>query len=157
MTCLKCGRTVPEGILLCADCRAVKIRTPLPMEISNEEQLQLTLSKVTKSRRRLKRLWVTALVLFLLSFAGLAGMGHLHIKEQAQITSLNTKVNSLETALDDRKKALEQQEAVMETLRSEDDRQKKELEAYEAYTGIKPESVLLISRTKAREETPVGE
>lgn len=142
MNCLKCGRTVPDGILICPECLAAAkapVRTePEPLQ---EELQKQKIEKLTKCRRRLKR-WLAALiVLCVLGLAVLAGAAYYMMKQHSRLTAQTSRINSLETALEEEHSNLTQAEAANDTLRQSIAEERELIEAYEAYTGLSPEEI----------------
>ncbi len=139
MTCLKCGRTVPEGTLLCAECRVQRpmATAPKPAPI-REEQL---LPKLHRSRRRLRR-WLAVSALVILCLIGLAaGLFHYLHEQNSRIAAQTSRINSLETAISDVQKELDQANALNDTLRGNMTNLQQALAAYETLTGLSPEEV----------------
>lgn len=144
MNCLKCGRTVPEKTLLCPEClRASKAAAaPKPMELPQEEILQANLKKQSHRVRRLRR-GVAILVIFgILCAAALGFTGYYAIEQHRRLSTQISRINSLETVMEEQKAELEQAAAANAALRDSLSEQEAALDAYQTYTGLTPEEIL---------------
>ncbi|MBE7005851.1 MAG: hypothetical protein E7424_01720 [Ruminococcaceae bacterium] len=142
MNCLKCGRTVPENTLLCADClreraKPTRRQAELTPEKSKEQQIA-ALRKRCRSLRRALALFVAAA---LLATAALGG-AYVYVRRQRhQIASQTSRINSLQTVISEQEGQLAQANALNNTLRDKIDSDQKTLDAYEILTGLTPDEV----------------
>lgn len=143
MTCLKCGRTVPEDILLCSECLTAKkipiSNTPLALE---EDILKQQIQKLSRFKRRSKRWLALFIVLFLLCAAALGGATYYVYKQYNRIIAQTSRINSLETALIEVKDELAQSNMLNDSLRDTVSRNQQFINAYEAYTNLTPDEVI---------------
>ena len=143
MNCLKCGRTVPENTLLCADClreRAKPIRRE--PEISPEKSKEQQIALLKKGRRRLRRWLALFAVTAMLATAALGGAYVYTRRLRQQISSQTSRINSLETVISEQQGQLAQANALNNTLRDKIDSDQRTLDAYEILTGLTPDEVV---------------
>ena len=134
MNCLKCGRTVPDQTLLCADClrktaKPTRLEPDLPPEQTKEQQI----SALRRDSRRLHR-WLALFVV--------AAMLASARRMRRQLASQTSRINSLETVISEQEGQLAQANALNNTLRDKIDSDQKTLDAYEILTGLTPDEVL---------------
>ena len=142
MNCLKCGRTVPDQTLLCADClrereKPVRREPDIPPEQAREKQL----ATLRKSRRRLRRWLALFVVAAMLATAALAGAYVYTRRLRRQLASQTSRINSLETVISEQQGQLEQANALNNTLRSKIDSDQQTIDAYEILTGLTPDEL----------------
>ncbi len=146
MNCLKCGRTVPDTVLLCPECLQVKKRPtaqakPQPM---GEELWQELLEKYRRRLRRVRR-WLGAFVLGAVAAALLLAGSWYYLQEQNdRLNAQTSRINSLETAMQELQKELEQANALNKTAQDALTDAQRKLDAYEAYTGLTGNEVYLL-------------
>lgn len=148
MNCLKCGRTVPEGTLLCTECLSAKkapVRTE-PEPLQEELQAQ-QIEKLSRSRRKLRR-WVAALVvLCILGLAVLGAAGYYLYRQNSRISAQASRINSLETVVEELKGELEQSNATADALRDSIASEQELIGVYESYTGLSPDEIITAAQT----------
>lgn len=155
MNCLKCGRTVPDRTLLCAECLSVK-KAPVPAEPEPlQEELQARkIEKLSRSRRRLRR-WVAALVvLCILGLAVLGTAGYYVYRQNSRITAQTSRINSLETVVEELKDELAQSNAAADTLRDSIAEEQALIAVYEEYTGLSPDEIVNAAESSESDEQP---
>lgn len=143
MNCLKCGRTVPEHTLLCAECLTVR-KSPAPEALALPHDVLLTqeVRKLTRSQRRLRH-WVAVLLALSLAAAALLGGGVWYFyRQNSRITAQTSRINSLETAIEEKQHELEQANALNDTLHSSIAKEQELLTVYETYTGLTPDQIV---------------
>ena len=143
MNCLKCGRTVPDQTLLCADClrksaKPTRLEPDLPPEQTKEQQI----SALRRDRRRLRRWLALFVVAAMLASAALGGAYLYARRMRRQLASQTSRINSLETVISEQEGQLAQANALNNTLRDKIDSDQKTLDAYEILTGLTPDEVL---------------
>ena len=136
MNCLKCGRTVPENTLLCADCLRERAKpTRRQAELAPEKSKEQQIAALRKRCRSLRR----ALALFV---AAALGGAYVYVRRQRhQIASQTSRINSLQTVISEQEGQLAQANALNNTLRDKIDSDQKTLDAYEILTGLTPDEV----------------
>ncbi len=118
MTCLRCGRTVPDQLLLCPDCRTPKKRQcDANSALTPEERLQKQVASLEKRTSRQKRRMLFLVLACLLSIALLGHAVHTLMKQNDRISTLNTKVNSQEAAIAKMQSELTQANLTVEAQR----------------------------------------
>ena len=142
MNCLKCGRTVPDQTLLCADClrereKPVRREPDIPPEQAREKQL----ATLRKSRNRLRRWLALFVVAALLATAALGGAYVYARRLRRQLASQTSRINSLETVISEQQGQLEQATALNNTLRNKIDSDQQTIDAYEVLTGLTPDEL----------------
>ncbi len=121
MTCLRCGRTVPEQILLCPECRTPKKRLlDANSALTPEEQLQYQVSTLKKRTSRQKRRIVLLVVVCVLALTMLGFTSYTLWTQSARLASQNTLIKSQEAAI------AEAQNTIA---------------AYYRYTGLNPQEI----------------
>ena len=142
MNCLKCGRTVPDQTLLCADClreRTMPVRRE--PELTPEQNREKQIALLRKSRRRLRR-WLALFVLLALLASAAMGGAYVYTRRlRRQIASQTSRINSLETVISEQQGKLDQANALNNTLRDRIDNDQAAIEAYQTLTGLSPEEV----------------
>ena len=147
MNCLKCGRTVPENTLLCADCLRERTKpTRREPEITPEQSKEQQIAALRKSHRGLRRALALFVMVALLATAALGGAYFYVRRLRQQLSSQTSRINSLETVISEQEGQLAQANALNNTLRDKIDSDQKTLDAYEILTGLTPDEV----------NTPVG-
>ncbi len=142
MNCLKCGRTVAENTLLCADClRERKAPVRREPELTPEQTREQRLAALQKSRRRLRRWLALFIVAALLATAALGGAYVYTRRLRRQLATQTSRINSLETVISEQEGQLEQTNALNNTLRDSIDRSQEAIDAYQILTGLTPEEV----------------
>ena len=155
MNCLKCGRTVPEGILLCTECLSVK-KAPVPAEPEplQEELQKQKIEKLTRSRRKLRR-WVAALVvLCILGLAVLGAAAYYFNRQNTRITAQTSRINSLETVVGELKGELEQANTTIDALRDSIASEQELIGIYETFTGLTPDEIVTAAQESASADQP---
>ena len=143
MNCLKCGRTVPDHTLLCADCLRERERPARrEQEISPEQTREQQLALLRRSRRRLRRWLALFVAAALLATAALGGAYVYARRLRQQLASQTSRINSLETVISEQQGQLAQANALNNTLRDKIDSDQKTLDAYEILTGLTPDEVI---------------
>ena len=142
MNCLRCGRTVAENTLLCADClreREKPVRRE--PELTPEQTREKRFAAMSRSRRRLRG-WLALFVVFaLLASAAIAG-GFFYVRRlQRQLSSQTSRINSLETVISEQQGQLEQANALNGILRDTIDRDQQTIDAYQSFTGLTPDEI----------------
>ena len=142
MNCLKCGRTVPDQTLLCADClreRTMPVRRE--PELTPEQNREKQIALLRKSRRRLRR-WLALFVLLSLLASAAVGGAYVYTRRlRRQIASQTSRINSLETVISEQQGKLDQVNALNNTLRDKIDSDQEAIDAYKILTGLTPEEV----------------
>ena len=142
MNCLKCGRTVPDQTLLCADClreRTMPVRRE--PELTPEQNREKQIALLRKSRRRLRR-WLALFVLLALLASAAVGGAYVYTRRlRRQIASQTSRINSLETVISEQQGKLDQVNALNNTLRDKIDSDQEAIDAYKILTGLTPEEV----------------
>ncbi len=143
MNCLKCGRTVSDQTLLCADClrereKPVRRELDIPPEQTRERQL----AQLRKSSRRLRG-WLAAFVVAAMLASAALGGAYLYARRlRRQLASQTSRINSLETVISEQQGQLAQANALNNTLRDKIDSDQQTMDAYEILTGLTPDEVL---------------
>ena len=158
MNCLRCGRTVPENTLLCADClreREKPVRRE--PELSPEQTREKRFAALRRSRRRL-RVWLALFIVFsLLASAALAGGVYYGRRLQRQLASQTSRINSLETVISEQQGQLEQANALNGTLRDTIDRDQKTIDAYQVFTGLTPDEIAALPEADSQTDDAAAE
>lgn len=143
MTCLKCGRTVPEHTLLCQECLDSR-NTPAPAaQEPLEEELEFQRIQKLQRRARRARKWLAVfIVLCILGAAVLAGAAYYIYRQYNRLSVQTSRINSLETAITETKEELERANARSETQRETIAEAQAIIEAFEARTGLTTDDVL---------------
>lgn len=142
MNCLRCGRTVPDQILLCPECLAEKDKPvqakiePLQEEVQKEQ-----IKTLRRKNRRLRRTLSLFVVLGLLSAALLASQWYYMEQQDDRIASQTSRINSLETAMEETRSELEQANALNESMKDSLATAQQTIEQYQAVTGLSPEEI----------------
>ena len=158
MNCLRCGRTVPDSVLLCADClreREKPVRRE--PELSPEQTREKRLAALLRSRRRLRGWLALFIILALLASAAAAGGFFYTRRMQRQINSQTSRINSLETVISEQQGQLEQANAMNGILRDTIDHDQQTIDAYQTLTGLTPDEVDALPKENAEggdAETP---
>ena len=142
MNCLKCGRTVPDQILLCADCLRER-KTPLGADAnpSQEQSREQQLAGLRKRCRRLRR-WVALFIVAVLLCGAALGGAYVYARRlRRQLASQTSRINSLETVISEQQGKLDQVNALNNTLRDHIDADQKTIDAYEILTGLTPDEL----------------
>ena len=142
MNCLKCGRTVPDNVFLCAECLRERVK-PMrrELEITPEQSKEQQLEVLRKSQRSLRRTLALFVVAALLATAALGGAYVYTRRLRQQFISQISRINSLETVISEQEGQLDQANALNNTLRDKIDSDQKTLDAYEILTGLTPDEV----------------
>ena len=147
MNCLRCGRVVPEKVLLCPTCLAEKDlpvqaeREPLQEDVQKEQ-----IRKLRKSRRSLRRLLALFVVLALAATGMLGAQWHFMRQQSSRIATQTSRINSLETAMEETRSELEQAKALNDTMAAALSDAQQKLDIYQAFTGLTPEEAADPSR-----------
>ncbi len=145
MTCLKCGRTVPTNIFLCPECLAMPKKSAPPEPEPLQEELQEEkIQKLSHRKRRLQRWLAVFLVLSLAATTLLAATVYDLHRQYNRVSAQTSKINSLETAMEELKSELEQTNALSDTMRKTITENQKILNAYRAYTGLSPDKMTTV-------------
>ena len=142
MNCLRCGRTVPDQILLCQECLAEKDKPvqakiePLQEEVQKEQ-----IKTLRRKNRRLRRSLTLFVVLSLLSAALLASQWYYMEQQDGRIASQTSRINSLETAMEETQSELEQANALNESMKDSLATAQQTIEQYQSVTGLSPEEI----------------
>lgn len=145
MNCLRCGRTVPDQILLCPDCLAEKDKPvhakiePLQEEVQKEQ-----IKALRKKNQRLRRRLALLVVLALAATALLAGQWYLMEQQDDRIAAQTSRINSLETAMQETKSELDQANALNDSMKDSLATAQQTIEQYQAVTGLTPEEVTTV-------------
>ena len=144
MTCLRCGRTVPAHTLLCPECLAApKKPAQVQPEPLQEEAQRQKLERLTRRKRRLQWWLALFIVLSLVAAALLVGSAYYLRRQNSRIAAQTSKINSLQTAMEDLQGALEQSNAVSAALQDTVKADEKIIKAYQSYTGLDPAQILI--------------
>lgn len=140
MNCLRCGRTIPEQVLLCPECTRhnrlapAKVPTPVDTYVNEDEVIRETAKKLRRSNRLLHR-WVAAMILFAVISVGLLGYGIVTISARRdQLAAQITRANSLQTAMEDLQSELTAANALIESM-------SQIIARYGSITGLSPEEL----------------
>jgi len=140
MNCLRCGRTVPEQVLFCPECkrhdrhRPAKVPAPETTFANAEEQARAAAGRLRRSNRRLRR-WIAAMSLFSVLIVGLLGYGIVKTADHRdQLAAQITRANSLQTAMDDLQSDLVAANALTDSM-------KDIISRYQAITSLSPEDL----------------
>lgn len=142
MNCLKCGRTVPDQILLCPECLS-ESKTPAKAKFAplQEEVQKAQLVKLGKNLRLHRRLLAFFVVLTLAATVMLAEQWYLMQQQSSQIATQTSRINSLETAMQELQSELDQANALNDTMNSALAEAQQALDTYKAYTGLSPDMI----------------
>ncbi len=140
MNCLRCGRTVPDQVLLCPTCLTEK-DAPVRAE---RELLQEDLQKeqIKTLRRKLRGLRRSLALFVLLAIAAtvmLAGQWYYMEQQSDRIASQTSRINSLETAMQETRSELEQANALNDSMKNALSDAQQKLDMYQEITGLTPE------------------
>lgn len=137
MTCLRCGRTVSDQILLCPECRTPKKRLHDPnAALTQEEQLQKQISSLQKRIGRQKHRIIFLVLICLLTVSLLGYAIHTLLAQNARLSSQNTLIKSQEVAIQEAQNALEQANLTIDTQRDILTEAQETIAKY--YTGLNP-------------------
>ena len=142
MNCLRCGRTVPDQILLCQECLAEKDKPvqakiePLQEEVQKEQ-----IKTLRRKNRRLRRTLALLTVLGLLAAALLMAQWYFMEQQDDRIDSQTSRINSLETALEETQSQVEQANVLNESMKDSLTTAQQTIEQYQAVTGLSPEEI----------------
>ena len=142
MNCLRCGRTVPDQILLCQECLAEKDKPvqakiePLQEEVQKEQ-----IKTLRRKNRRLRRTLALLTVLSLLAAALLMAQWYFMEQQDDRIDSQTSRINSLETALEETQSQVEQANVLNESMKDSLTTAQQTIEQYQAVTGLSPEEI----------------
>lgn len=140
MNCLKCGRTVPDQILLCPECLSGNdTLAKAKIEPLQEEVQKAQIVKLRRNLRRVRRFLALFVVLALAATVMLTGQWYLMQQQSSRIETQTSRINSLETAMQELQSELEQANALNDTMNSALAEAQQALDAYEAYTGLSPD------------------
>lgn len=142
MTCLRCGRTVPDQILLCPECRAPKKQLrDANSAFTPEEQLQKKVTSLEKRTWRQKRRIILLVLVCLLAVALLGHAIHTLMEQNTKLSSQNTLINSQEAAIKEAQNEKEQDDLLIETQREQLTEARNIIDIYHRYTGLNPEEI----------------
>ena len=146
MNCLKCGRTVPDQILLCPECLSKK-DSPAQTKIEplQEELQKEQIKKLRRKLRRLRQLLALFVLLALAAAAMLMGQWHLMLEQNSRIESQTSRINSLETAMQEIQSELEQANALNDTMKNALADARQTMDQYQTHTGLSPEEIAAVS------------
>lgn len=142
MNCLRCGRTVPEQILLCPECLAEKDKPvqakiePLQEEVQKEQ-----IKTLRRKNRRLRRRLALFVLLALAASVLLAGQWYLMEQQEDRIASQTSRINSLETAMEETRSELEQANALNNSMKDSLATAQQTIAQYQSVTGLTPEEI----------------
>ena len=145
MNCLKCGRTVADGELLCPVCSGrgphpepeVKINVhthhkPAPV-VEDPEVVTTGLEKKIRRTRR----WMVAFLLVSLLFLGIIALQWLHIGQvYHQLNSLEAERNAAVTSQQESQEELELTKELLNTVEEDLTQKDRIIAAYEEMTGV---------------------
>lgn len=147
MNCLRCGRVVPEQVLLCPTClsekdKPVRVERELLQEDVQKEQIKTLRRKL----RRLRRSLAFFALLAIAASAMLAAQWYYMEQQSDRIASQTTRINSLETAMQETRSELEQANALNDSMKEALSEVQQKLDLYQAATGLTPEEAANPSR-----------
>ena len=146
MTCLRCGRTVPDQVLLCPDCRTPKKRLrDANSALTPEERLQKQVASLEKRTSRQKRWMILLILACVLSISLLGHAAHTLLKQNDRLSSQNTLINSQEAAIKEAQSALDQANLTIETQREKLTEAQNTIAEYYRFTGLNPQEIPAIS------------
>lgn len=147
MNCLRCGRIVPDQVLLCPTCLTGKDapvraeREPLQEDVQKEQ-----IRKLRKSSKFLRRMLALFVALAVAATVVLVGQWRLMQQQSDRIASQTSRINSLETAMQETRGELEQARALSDSMADALYDAQQQLDIYQALTGLSPEEAAALSR-----------
>ncbi|MBE6931828.1 MAG: hypothetical protein E7464_00390 [Ruminococcaceae bacterium] len=142
MNCLRCGRTVPDQILLCPECLAEKDKPvqakiePLQEEVQKEQ-----LKKLRKKHTRIRRCLALFMVLTIAATILLAGQWYIMQQQSDRMAAQTSRINSLETAMQETQSELDQANALNDSMKDAIATAQQTIEQYQTVTGLTPEEI----------------
>lgn len=147
MNCLRCGRVVPDQILLCPACLAEKDKpVQAERELLQEDVQKEQIKALRKRLRGIRRRLAIFMLLAIAASALLVAQWYYMEQQSDRIASQTTRINSLETAMQETRSELEQANALNNAMNDALSEAQQKLDIYQAITGLTPEEAANPSR-----------